>query len=159
MRDHTRTLAVGVVAAFIAGALCVGCSADDPNVSLEIRIVHDAPAANLTKMTMTVWGGQRTFYARNEALLTEEDVTAATVVTQDNGAPAIRLIFSEAGREKLLHLTQHNVGSRLGVVINGRLQCASPIDAPVRTGMLMVTGHMLERGAKRCSRALTRGAA
>ena len=159
MRDHTWARTAGVVAALIAGVLCIGCSADDPNVSLEIRIVQGTPADHLTKMTMVVWGGQWTYYARDEVLLTEEDVITAIVVTQDNGAPAMRLTLSKEGQEKLLRVTQNNVGSKLGVIINGRLQCASRIDAPVDTGIVMVTGHMLKHGAKRCSRALARGAA
>ena len=159
MRYHIRTRAAGVIAALVAGALCVGCSADDPNVSLEMRIVQETPADHLTKMTMKEWGGQRTFYAHNEVLLTEEDVTGALVVKQDNGAPAMWLALSKEGQEKLLRVTQQNVGNRLGIIINGQLQCASPIYAPVDKGVVMVTGLMLERAAKRCSRALTRDAA
>lgn len=159
MRDHSWARTAGVFVALIAGVLCVGCGADDPNVSLEIRIVQHTPAAHSTKMSMTVWGGERTYYARDEVLLTEEDVIAAMVVTQDNGAPAMKLTLSKEGQEKLLRVTQNNVGNKLGVIINGRLQCTSQIEAPIGTGMVMVTGHMLEYGAKRCSRALTRGAA
>lgn len=159
MRNHTWTRTAGVVAALIAGVLCIGCSTDDPNVALEIRIVQSAPANHLTEMPMTVWGGRRTYYAHDEVLLTEEDVITATVVTQDNCAPAIRLTLSREGQEKLLRVTRRNIGKKLGVIINGRLQCTVRIDAPVDTGIVMVTGHMLERGAKQCSRALTRGAA
>ncbi|NIO28579.1 MAG: hypothetical protein GTO29_08500 [Candidatus Latescibacteria bacterium] len=159
MRHHTWSRAAGVVAALIAGVLCIGCSADDPNVSLEIRIVQATPADHLTKMTMIVWGGQRTYYAHDEVLLTEEDVATATVVRQVNGAPAIKLFLNREGQEKLLHVTQNNVGSKLGIIIDERLQCVSQIDAPVELGIVMVTGHMLKHGAKRCCRALTRGTA
>ena len=110
-------------------------------------------------MTMTVWGGQWTYYAHDEVLLTEEDVITAMVVKQDNGATALRLTLSKHAQEKLLRVTRTNVGKKLGVIINGRLQCASRIEAPVDTGIVMVTGHMLEHGAKRCSRALTRATA
>ena len=157
MRDHTWTQTAGVVFALIMGVLCIGCSGDDPNISLEIRIVQGTPADDLTEMNMIVWGGQRTFYARDEVLLTEEDVISAIVVTQDNCAPAMRLTLSKEGQEKLLRVTQNRVGSKLGIIINGQLQCASRIDAPIDTGIVMVTGHMLAHGAKRCSRALTRG--
>jgi hypothetical protein len=158
MRHHTRTGAAGVVAALVAGALCFGCSADDPNVSLEMRIAQNTPADDLTKMTMRVWGGQRSYYVHDEVLLTEEDVEGALVVKQDDGAPAMWLALSEEGQEKLLRVTQQNVGKRLGIIINGQLQCASPIKAPLDKGVVMVTGLMLERAAKRCSRALTRRA-
>jgi preprotein translocase subunit SecD len=159
VRDHTRARSAGVFAVMMAVALCVGCSTHDTNVSLEIRIVQDTPADDLTKMTMNVWGGQKTYYAHNEILVTEEEVLAATVVKQDNGAPAMCLALTREGQEKLSRVTQHNVGRRLGIIINGRLQCAAPIEEPVDTGVVMVTGLMLERAAKRCSRALTRGAA
>jgi preprotein translocase subunit SecD len=159
VRDHTRTRAAGVVVLLIGAALCVGCSADAPNVSLEMRIVQDIPADDMTKMTMKVWNGQRTYYAHNEILLTERDVMGAVVVEQDNGAPAMCLALTEEGQVKLSRVTQHNVGNRLGIIINGRLQCATPINAPIETGVVMVKGLMLERAAKRCSRALTQSTA
>lgn len=154
MRDHTRARAAGVVSALIAGALCVGCSADDPSVSLEMRIVQDTAAESLTEMAMIVWGGHETYYAHNQVLLTEEDVKAARVVRQ-NGAPAMELTLTGEGREKLRHVTRQNVGSRLGIIIDGRLQCASLIDAPIENGTVTVAGYMLERAAMRVSRALT----
>lgn len=159
MRDHTRTRAAGVVALLIAGTMCLGCSADDSNVSLEIRIVQEAPADHLKKMTMIVWGGQKTYYVHDEVLLSEDDVAVATVVKQSDGAPAMRIVLNDNGQQKLLRVTKDNVGYRLGVVIDGRLQCAPPIEEPIENGIVMVTGHMLERAAQRCSRALTRGAA
>ncbi|MEJ2719570.1 MAG: hypothetical protein P8181_00335 [bacterium] len=159
MRDHTWTQTAGVVAAMIASMLCIGCSADDPSVSLEIRVVQTTPADNLTEMAMTVWGGQMTYYAHGEVLLTEEDVIAARVVTRENGAPAVMLTLGQEGQEKLLRATRNNVGGKLGVIFDGRLQCVLRIDAPIDTGVVMVTGHMLKHGAKRCSRALTHRAA
>ena len=159
MRDHTRTRAAGFVAVLFAGALCAGCSAGDPEVHLQIRIVQEAPASDLSPAQMKVWGGQLTYYAHHEALLTEEDVASAMVVKQSNGAPAMKVILNRSGREKLLQVTRNNVGDRLGVFINGQLQSTSPIDGPDGTGIIMVTGHMLERAAQKCSRALTRGAA
>ena len=158
MRDHTTTRTVGVVLALVAGVLIIGCSEDDPDISLEIRIVQGIPADHLTRMTMTVWGGQRTYYVHDEVLLTEEDIITAIVVKQDNGAPAVRLTLSPEGQEKLLRVTRKNVGSKLGVIVDGRLQSVSQIDQPVDTGIVMVTGHMLEHGARRYSRALTRDA-
>ena len=59
-------------------------------------------------------------------------------------------------REKLLQLTRHNIGRTLGVVINGQLQSTSVIDAPIETGVVTVTGHMLEHGAKRFCNLLAR---
>ncbi|MGD8413609.1 MAG: hypothetical protein PVF33_05225 [Candidatus Latescibacterota bacterium] len=159
MRNHTRTRAAGVVAVLAVAALCLGCSTEAPTVSLEIRIVQDTPADNLTKMTMSVWNGEKTYYVQKEVLLTEEDVTGARVVKQDNGAPTIWLALSGKGQEKLDRITRRNVGKRLGVIINGRLQCASPIYGPIDRGVVVVTGLMLERSAEKCSRALTRGAA
>lgn len=154
-----RTRAAGVVAALIASALCVGCGADDPNVSLEIRLVQYLPADDLTKMSMVVWGGQQTYYAQPEVLLTEADVIAATVITRDNGAPAVRLFLSGEGQEKLHRITRDNIGNRLGVIIDGQLQCTWRIDEPINSGVVTVKGHMLEAVAERYSRALTRTAA
>lgn len=159
MRDHTRTLVAVAVAAVVVGTLCISCSSDEPDVSLEMRIVQEAPDDALTAMTMKEWGEVSTFYAHDEVLLTEEDVTGAIVVKLKNGAPAMELIMVGEGREKLLEVTRRNVGKRLGIIINGQLQSTSLIEAPIRHGVVTVTGHMLEPAAKRCSRALTREAA
>lgn len=157
MRDHTRTRAAGLAAALAAGVLLVACSADEQTVPLEVRIVQDTPAKSLTRMTMTVWGGDLTYYAHPEILLTEADLTVAKPIQVD-GAAAIELVLSDEARERLADATRSNVGSRLGIILNGKLQCASVIDAPIETGTVLVTGHMLEPTAKRYSRALTRGA-
>jgi len=154
VRDNTRTRSAGVVAALLAGALCVGCSTDDGTVSLEMRIVQETPADSLTEITMTIWNGQKTYYAHSQVLLTEGDVTSAMAV-KENGAPAMKLIFTGEARAKLFRVTRQNVGRRLGIIIDGKLQCAPLIDAPIATGIVKVTGHMLEPAAKRYSRALT----
>ena len=104
---------------------------------------------------MKVWGGHKTYFAHHRVLLTERDVSTATVVTR-NGAPAIELVFAGDAREELLRLTRNNVGRTLGIIIDGELQSTSDIDAPIDNGTVVVTGHMLEYGAKRCSRALMR---
>jgi preprotein translocase subunit SecD len=142
-----------------ACTLGTGCGADDPDVSLEVRIVQGTRSDDLTRMSMTVWGGQWTYYAHDEVLLTEEDVVNAVVVRQNNGSPALQLTLSREGQQKLHSATRENVGDKLGVIINGRLQSVSPIVKPVETGVVMVAGLMLESGAERCSRALTRDTA
>jgi preprotein translocase subunit SecD len=139
----------------VAGVLFVGCSADDKSVSLELRIVEWTPSDDLTEMTMKVWGGQKTYYAHSEVLLTEADVTSAAVVEQ-NGAPSIELVFDGEAREKLARVTRHYVGHRLGIIIDGELQCAPHIEEPIESGVVIVTGHMLEPTARRFSRSLTR---
>jgi len=106
-------------------------------------------------MIMSVWGGEKTYYAHREVLLTEADVAAAMVVT-DDGAPAIKLVFLGEAQQKLLRVTEQNIGGRLGVIIDDQLQCQQLIEEPIDSGIVMVTGRMLEHGAKQCSRALTR---
>jgi len=159
MSGNTRNWAAGVVAALCAGLLSLGCSAEDgQSVALEMRIVEDTPSASLTKINMTVWNGQKTYYAHDEILLTEADVTTAMPV-KENGAPGMKLVFTGAAQAKLFRATRDNVGRRLGIIIDGKLQYAAPIDAPNKTGIVDVKGHMLEPAAKRYSRALMHPAA
>jgi preprotein translocase subunit SecD len=149
----------GMIAMLVASVLYTGCSSGEQNVTLEVRLVEETPAENLTAMTMRVWGEQLTYYAHEEVLMDERDVTAAMVITKEDGAPAIKLVFTGEGRNKLRRITERNLGGHLGIVIGGQLQCASPIEAANESGVLIVTGHMLERAARRCSEALTRSAA
>lgn len=154
MRDQTRTWVVGVVAACFACSAFIGCSRDQ-GVSMEVRIAQSAPADSLTRMDMTVWGGNLTYYVHNRVLLTQRDVSMARAITKD-GVPAMQVILTDAAQRKLAHATRHNVGARLGIIINGQLQCAPEIHGPIDTGILIVTGHMMSLDADQCSRELTR---
>lgn len=156
MRDHTRIHATCIVAALVAGIVMSGCARGPQRVALEIRLMEDTPQDTLTEMTMHVWGGEKKYYAHNNVLMDEHDVTAAMVLKQDDGTPAMELIFTGDARRRLQQITGRNVGRRLGVIVDGQLQCAPRIDEPNNTGLVLVTGHMLERAAKRCSQALTR---
>jgi hypothetical protein len=157
MRDRTRIHAAGIVVMLIA-AVCTGCSGGEETVTLQVRLVEEQPAAHLTPMTMTVWGGQETYYVHGDVLLDEGDVAAATVVRRSDGVPAIELELNDRGRLELLRVTRNHLGGHLGVIVGGTLQSVSPIHAVNGGGRLLVTGHMLEGAAKRYSEALTRGA-
>ena len=159
MRDHTRKGAAGMSALLVAALVLAGCGSEQQNVTLEVRLVEEAPSPDLTAMTMRVWGDQRTYYAHDDVLMDETDVSAAMVITRDDGAPAMKLIFAGEGRKKLQRITQENVGKRMGIVIGGQLQCAPVIHEPNTSGIVIVTGHMLERAARKASQALTRNAA
>ncbi len=153
MRRNSRTLFAGMLVLLLMAPAC-GRSGDD-SVRLEMRMLELEPADSLERMTMLVWGGEWTYYAHREVLLTEADVAKASVI-EVKGRPAIELVMNDDARRKLLHLTQDNVGRRLGVVIDGHLLCAPKIEEPNATGVIVVTGQFMEPAAIRCSRALSR---
>jgi preprotein translocase subunit SecD len=135
--------------------LCVGCTGNDDTVSLELRMVELEPADSLTRLTMAVWGGEWTYWAHPEVLLTEHDVREAHVVEQ-KGSPAIVIVFADEARNKLREFTRDNIGRRLGVIIDGHLVCTAEIEEPNQNGVVIVTGQFLEPAAIRTSKALSR---
>jgi preprotein translocase subunit SecD len=153
MTRNSRTLFAGLLVMLLAAPACSG-SGDD-SVTLEMRMLELEPADSLERMTMLVWGGEWTYYAHREVLLTEADVAQASVI-EVKGRPAIELVMSDDARGKLIQVTRDNIGRRLGIIIDGHLLCAPKIEEPNATGVVVVTGQFMEPAAIRCSRALSR---
>src|SRR5262249_13559881 len=71
-----------------------------------------------------------------------------------DGSPQIRLVCTSAGAAKLLEVTSRHVGGRLGIVLDGQLQAAPRILAPVDNGVLVVAGSFTASEAAEWARRL-----
>ena len=87
-------------------------------------------------------------------LLDEKSVAYADAVRGPGGGGEIRLVLTADGARTLRDATSQNVGSRLGIVVNGRLRAAPVVLAPVTDGILVVGGLAPEE-----TEALARGLA
>lgn len=149
-----RTVAVAVVATLVLAVVAGGCGRKKQPVTLQVRFLESSPADSLTEMTMTVWGGHRTFYARPHVILDQRDVGGARV-SEEQGRPAVELVFVGDAQKKLFDITRSNIGKRLGIVINGHLITAPVIRAPIESGLLVVSGHISERDAEHIADGLS----
>jgi preprotein translocase subunit SecD len=129
----------------------LGCS--DPNrTTLEFRIAEDQPGPGLTEMVLPPqW---ESLYLHGEVLLDQSDVDSAFAITRER-RPAITLVFTAVGARKLAELTEHNVGKRCGMILNGQLVSAPRIMGPIRGGRAVMAGEFSETEARRIARGLT----
>jgi preprotein translocase subunit SecD len=134
---------------------CAGDGTDTGPVSLELRIVEEAPGEGLAAMTMSAWGRSETFYAHSEVLMTGDDVASAAI-TEWQGHPAVEMKFTEAGGERLAQITGGNVGKRMGMIVDGKLMAAPVIRAQISGGVAVINGEFTDEEARRVAAGLGR---
>jgi preprotein translocase subunit SecD len=138
----------------IAGLLLlgfVGCSKPE-QVTLEFRIAEEEPAPGLSELAFHLTGEH--LYVHDEVLLSQADVDSA-VVTMQQGRPAVELIFTPDGGEKLGQMTQHNVGKRCAMFLDGDLVSAPRIMAAIHVGRAIIAGDFTEAEARRIAHGLS----
>lgn len=121
----------------------------------EIRPIFDDPSEVTEKMILTVLNedGPFTFVYNvgKTNLLELADVKEATpTADRDTGWPAVRIVFTDAGREKFAKVKRENVDKRVAVVIEGRLFEAPIIRSEFPDGTIEIKGdlHFKEQTAK-----------
>jgi preprotein translocase subunit SecD len=128
------------------------CSKSD-HATLAFRLAEDRPAPGLTKMAFEPTG--ESFYLHDEVLLNESDVDSASAVHSE-GRWNVDLVLTPEGTRKFAELTANNVGSRCGMILNGRLVSVPRIMAPIMMGRAVIVSDFTEQEARRFARALTR---
>jgi preprotein translocase subunit SecD len=134
----------------------VGCSGEKKpaGVSLEFRLVDEAPGDGLTPMAMDTGGMEQTFYAHEDVVMSGDDVAAAKVITWQN-QPAIEVMFTSSGKDKLSRITAENIGRRMGMIVDGKLMVAPVIRAKMDGGRVVINGDFTDAEAKRIADGLS----
>jgi len=78
-----------------------------------------------------------------EPVLTGEAIKDAQVRFDQSsfGEPVVSLQFNPEGAKKFAQITQDNVGKRLAIVLDGKLQSAPLIKEPIPSGEAVITGR------------------
>jgi preprotein translocase subunit SecD len=129
----------------------VSCS-DRNHAKLEFRIAEDEPVPGSMEVAFPPTG--ELFYLHDEVLLDEGGVDSAFVISQE-GRPAVELVLTSEGTRKFGELTEHNVGKRCGMVLNGKLVSAPRIMAPIHAGRAIIVGDFTDEEARRIARSLS----
>ena len=128
----------------------LGCSNQGP-ATLQFRIAEEEPGPGLTEFVSEPSGTH--LYLHQEAFVTEADVDSAAAIIQQ-GEPAIAVLLTPAGAQKLANVTRQNVGKRCGIVLNGKLVSSPRILDPINGGRALITGDFSEAEAHRIVRRL-----
>jgi SecD/SecF fusion protein len=84
-----------------------------------------------------------------EAVLTGDALVNATVSFDQSrfNEPLVALNFSTQGAKKFADLTTNNVGRRLAIVLDGKVQSAPRINEPIPSGEAVITGRFTNQEA------------
>jgi preprotein translocase subunit SecD len=115
-------------------------------VVLEFRIAEVDPRPGLTKMT--VQNINADFYLHDEVLLNNDDIVYAEyTLWQDK--PSVKLIMTDEGKEQWAEITEQNIGSHIGMVLNGELVSAPLVKAKIDAGLAIIQGIFTEEEAEK----------
>lgn len=139
-------------------------AADSPTPSLfQLRLVRDRSAADTEPVTIpqiakdTKRATQEVLHISKLPLLDYSAVRSAFVRTNGfTGGPEITVEFTEEGGKRLAKLTEENVGKRVAIFIDGKVQSAPRIMGQITGGRIAVDGPFTAEEANRLADKITR---
>ena len=102
------------------------------------------------------------YFNSTEVLLSARQVDAETVTLQTVEGPegseqwAVTLVLTQEGAEIWRNWTERNVGSRIGIFLNGELLAAPVINTPMSSGFLILEGRWSRQDAESVAERLRR---
>jgi preprotein translocase subunit SecD len=147
MRFSALRLACAVVAGGMFGQALLGAQRQ---ARFEVRSAENAPGPGLTEATVSD-SGQRV-YLHDAAVVTGQDVTAATVVASGT-VFNVAIRFTPQGAEKMAAATQSHLGRPLAIMLDGNIIAAPTVRAPIRDAAV-ITGRHTREEAERISAAI-----
>jgi preprotein translocase subunit SecD len=109
-----------------------------PSARLEVKIAEKEPADGLTPVTLEDMG-VGTLYVHDKAELSTSDVAGVYMSEDQMGRPAIRVVLTKAGRERMWSMTSSNIGKEAVIFVNGQAVWAPRIQVPV-SKKFVITG-------------------
>ena len=116
----------------------------------EVRSAENAPGPGLTEATVS--DSAQKVYLHDGAVVTGQDVTAATV--EANGALfSVAIRFTAQGAEKMAAATRSHLGRPLAIVLDGKVISAPTVRATI-SDAAVITGRHTREEAERISAAI-----
>jgi len=136
---------------------------------LEFKIVAQEPEKLKQALAGTVPEGLELKYAQEDnepvllekqAVLTGDALTDASVQFSQSefNEPVVSLKFNSAGAKKFAEITAGNVGKRLAIVLDGKVQSAPRIKEAIPSGEAVITGRFTPEQAQDLALILRVGA-
>ncbi len=130
--------------------LIMGCS-DQPVSSVEFRLAKRTSSAGSQQYKMV--NTKEILYLNEEVLMSNENFESAKVIMLRD-KPVIEVTLNSNGKEQFAEITGANIGSQLGMVIDGKLFSAPKILAQVKKGILQIDGLLSREEAELISKQI-----
>jgi preprotein translocase subunit SecD len=103
-------------------------------------------------------GGQPAVYlVKREAVITGRDLKTARVGVDENNQPDVQFSLNPAGADKFKRATGQNIGRRLAIILDGRVESAPTIQNQI-SGDGRITGRYSTQEADELAKVLRAGA-
>ena len=138
-------------------AACLLALAANPTIThaaaaLQFRWVTDNPAADSEQMTAVQPAGAaykpEVLNVEKEVLLDSSDVKIVSVKVDNRGNPTIDIKLTDDGAKRFGEMTRQNIGRRLAIVIDGKLNSAPRIASAITGGRAEIAGHFTQQEAE-----------
>jgi preprotein translocase subunit SecD len=126
---------------------------DPAQVRIEFRRGETEPAAGLTEVATP--DGPRKVFVVAESGISNDDIAEATVVKDNLGQPAISIVFTPAGSEKMRKLTEQQMGKPLVIMANGKVLSAPTVRATI-SEKAQISGNFSQEEAARIANGIRR---
>jgi len=93
-----------------------------------------------------------------KSVLTGEALKSATIDFGEYSQPRVDLEFNSEGAKKFAEITRNNIGKRLAILLDGKVQSAPLIREEIPSGKANITGRFTQEQAQALSLILRRGA-
>ncbi len=144
----TRTL-LAVMALVVLGVTTSAAAQD--KVRVEVRRAETKAAEGLTEAKVV--GSEQKIYLHAKPELTNDDIAGAAVVVDNNGRPAVEIVFTEQGEQKIAKLSADHLQRPLAVLFDGKVYCA-PILRQKLGKKAVITGAFTKTEAERIANSL-----
>ncbi len=94
---------------------------------------------------------------KRRALITGDQLTGATLSTDQNGQPATSFAFDSAGSRKFAKATQENVGKPFAIILDNKVISAPNINEPILGGSGIISGSFTTESANNLAILLRSG--
>ena len=125
---------------FFTIAIFFSCSDNNFNkdyLAFEIRLAESETKPNLTEMSF--YNSDQKFFVHDSVFLKNADIISTEILDWQT-QPKVQVMLNDGGREKFTDFTQKNTGKIAAMIVDNKLVSAPRINAPIRKGILIITG-------------------
>lgn len=117
-----------------------------PGVEIEFRVAADAPRPGFTPSEVPGAPG----YLSDTEVLTNADIEGVKPdFSIQDGFPRISVLFTAEGARKFAEITRDNIGERMALIVDGRLQSMPVIRQEISGGKALISGRLTEADIRR----------
>ncbi len=107
------------------------------NAQLEVKLAENEPADGLVSITLEEASG-KTLYVHDKSFISTVDIAGVYESKDQFDRPAITVVLTKEGRERMLSMTSTNIGKHVVIFVNGETVSAPIINKPISKEFVIV---------------------